>query len=38
MSPLLQVLDEKILCEAEIENPAALSSSLLHKDFDTFSI
>ena len=31
----MQVLDRKILCEAEIENPAASSSSFLHKDFDT---
>ena len=30
MSPLLQALDGKTLCEAEIKNPAALSSSLLY--------
>ena len=31
----VQALASKICCEADIENPAASSSSFLHKDFDT---
>ena len=35
MCPLQTFSSQKILCEAEIEKPAALSSNFLHNDFET---
>jgi len=36
-TPYIHALARKILCEAEIADPAALSSSFLHIDFDTLA-